>query len=359
MIKKYEAYKECRLEWIDNIPSNWNLLKIGRTFNNIGSGTTPKSTEKQFYENGTINWLNTGDLNDSYIYSTNKKITLKAIENNSTLRIFPAESIVIALYGATIGKLGYLKIETTTNQACCVLSNSEKVDQRFLFYYFLAVKEFIISKSYGGGQPNISQDLIKQLYIATPLISEQTQITAYLDYQTGLIDAIIEKKELLIQKLKAQRQAIINEAVTKGVTSSGVEKPNAPMKDSGIEWLGEIPEHWEVVKLKFLGESITGITYSPDDVKEDGLLVLRSSNIQNGELSLNDTVYVQKEVNQKYIVQLNDILLCSRNGSRNLIGKNIMIDQRVENQTWGAFMTVFRSEFNDFLYFFFIFLFSF
>ena len=164
-MKKYETYKESGVDWIGEIPNDWNLLKIGRTFSNIGSGTTPKSTNSSYYENGNINWLNTGDLNDDFIYKTKKKITSYATENNSTLKLHPKESVVIALYGATIGKLGYLKIEATTNQACCVLSNSDKVTQRFLFYYFLGAREFIISKSYGGGQPNISQELIKQLYI--------------------------------------------------------------------------------------------------------------------------------------------------------------------------------------------------
>ncbi|WBX78099.1 restriction endonuclease subunit S [Tenacibaculum ovolyticum] len=251
-MKTYEAYKESGIDWMGVIPTDWDLLKIGRTFSNIGSGTTPKSTDRKYYDNGEINWLNTGDLNDDFIYSTKKKITHYATENNSTLRLHPKNSVVIALYGATIGKLGYLKIECTTNQACCVLSNADKVTQRFLFYYFLGAREFIISKSYGGGQPNISQELIKQLYIASPSLKEQTQIANYLDYNTQIIDTLIEKKEQLIKKIQAQRQAIINEAVTKGLN------PNAKMKASGIEWLGEIPEHWQVVKLRFLADITTG-----------------------------------------------------------------------------------------------------
>ncbi|GEQ87396.1 type I restriction endonuclease subunit S [Patiriisocius marinistellae] len=121
-------------------------------------------------------------------------------------------------------------------------------------------------------------------------------------------------------------------------------------KDSGIEWLGEIPEHWEVKRLKYIGDSIIGITYSPKDVvQEGGTLVLRSSNIQNGKLSLKDNVYINKDIPEKLETKVGDILICSRNGSRKLIGKNITIDKETEGETFGAFMTVFRTEQYEFI----------
>ncbi len=255
-MRKYEKYKDSGIEWVGEIPINWDKLKIGRTFHKIGSGTTPNTNRDEYYVNGNINWLNTGDLNDTYINDTNKKITKVALNEISTLREFEEDSIVIALYGATIGKLGHLKIKTSTNQACCVLSDSEKIKNRFLFYCLLTARDFIISKSYGGGQPNISQELIKQLYLPAPSLSEQTQISRYLDHQTAIIDSLIAKKEKLVALLKEQRQAIINEAVTKGLN------PKAKMKDSGIEWLGEVPEDWEVVKLKWISEIYAGGTPS-------------------------------------------------------------------------------------------------
>ncbi len=117
-------------------------------------------------------------------------------------------------------------------------------------------------------------------------------------------------------------------------------------KDSGIEWIGEIPTHWEINRLKFIGDAIGGLTYSPDDIVEnesEGKLVLRSSNIQNGKLSLDDNVYVNKQIPEKLKVRKGDILICSRNGSQHLIGKNICIDERTEGNTFGAFMMIFRS----------------
>lgn len=262
-MKGYYTYKNSGIEWIGEIPEHWNKLKIGRSFDLIGSGTTPNTNVDKFYNDGNINWLNTGDLNDGYIFNTSKKITEVALKETS-LRIFPEDSIVIALYGATIGKLGHLKIETTTNQACCVLSKSNKITNRFLFYFFLASRKNIISMSYGGGQPNISQELIKQLHIPTPSLKEQTQIASFLDYKTNLIDANIEKKKRLIDLLKEKRQAVINEAVTKGLN------PNAPMKDSGVEWLGEIPVHWTILKLKHVVEMRSGNFISAEIIEPEG-----------------------------------------------------------------------------------------
>jgi len=124
-------------------------------------------------------------------------------------------------------------------------------------------------------------------------------------------------------------------------------------KDSGINWLGEIPEHWEVKKLKYIGKSIMGIIYSPSEIvinPEQGILVLRASNIQNGKLSLLDNVYVNKEIDDKLKTEVGDILICSRSGSIDLIGKNILIDEKSKGNTFGAFMLIFRTILFPFVY---------
>lgn len=126
-------------------------------------------------------------------------------------------------------------------------------------------------------------------------------------------------------------------------------------KDSGIEWIGEIPSHWESTKLKFIGESIIGITYSPNDIvtNGEGILVLRSSNIQDGKLSFEDCVYVNKEVQEKHLTKEGDILLCARNGSAHLVGKAAYIEKENEGVTFGAFMSIVRSELEKYLFYFF------
>ena len=124
------------------------------------------------------------------------------------------------------------------------------------------------------------------------------------------------------------------------------------MKPSGIEWLGDVPEHWELKRLKYLGEAITGLTYSPADIVDDdstGTLVFRSSNVQGGVITYDDNVYVSAIIPTELVTQVGDILICSRNGSRALIGKNATIDDKSAGATFGAFMTVFRSQHSAYL----------
>jgi type I restriction enzyme S subunit len=124
-------------------------------------------------------------------------------------------------------------------------------------------------------------------------------------------------------------------------------------KDSGVEWPGELPKHWEVKRLRYLGEAIIGLTYDPadvtDQIDEHGVLVLRSSNVQGGRIVFDDNVYVKSNVPERLLTQAGDILICSRNGSRALIGKNAIIDKSASSLTFGAFMMLFRSKYNDYL----------
>lgn len=259
---KQVKYKDTGLEWCPQIPERWELKKVNNGFGIIGSGTTPSAGNTKYYDGGVFNWLQTGDLTNNLINNTSKKITQEAIDDYTTLRFYEKGSLVIAMYGATIGKVGLLNINTTTNQACCVLSNPIDWTIQYVYYWFIANKKHIVNLSYGGGQPNISQQTIRDLRLPTPPLQEQQKIADYLDKKTSLIDSIIAKKEELIKLGREERTAIINHAVTKGLNR------DAKMKDSGIEWLGEIPEHWEVCALKYLisianGEGIKGENLIP------------------------------------------------------------------------------------------------
>lgn len=250
-MRKYDSYKDSGIEWIGEIPSHWEVKKVNYCFEQIGSGTTPTAGKPEFYENGEFNWLQTGDLNDNEIYETSKKITQEALNEYSTLKFYPENSLVIAMYGATIGKTGLLKIESTTNQACCVLSKPKGLNQRFAFYWLNYVKPHIISLSYGGGQPNINQEQIRSLKIQCPTFQEQTAIAAYLDRKTAEIDELIADKKRLLELYEEEKTAIINELVTgKKVWDGHAWTEPAEVKDSGIEWLGEIPEHWMTSRMK-------------------------------------------------------------------------------------------------------------
>lgn len=240
---RYEKYKDSGIAWISEIPEHWEIRKISRIFSKVGSGTTPKSGNEDYYAEIGTNWLQTGDLNDSLILNTSKKITNKALDEHS-LRLYPANSLVMAMYGATIGKLGLLNIDTTTNQACCVMCGENIQLPKYSFYNLLAARNHILTLSYGGGQPNISQDTIRAIKLPTPDKNEQAKIAKYLDWKCREVDRIVEVRERQIKLLGELRTSVICRAVTRGLN------PNSPLKDSGIDWIGQIPEHWEICRLK-------------------------------------------------------------------------------------------------------------
>lgn len=206
--------KDSGIEWIGAVPDHWVVKKITHVVVSIGSGTTPKSDNSEYYEDGTINWLVTGDLNDGLVNQTSHKITEKAVKDYFSLKSFPSDSLLIAMYGATIGKLGILKTESTVNQATCVISFDNDNDIHFWFYTFLSHRQYLTSLRYGGGQPNISQELIKGLRFPVPPLTEQKQISRYLDKKTEQIDSLIQKIQKKIELLKEYRQSLILSVVT-------------------------------------------------------------------------------------------------------------------------------------------------
>lgn len=190
-----------------------------------------------------------------------------------------------------------------------------------------------------------------------PPLDEQREIAAFLDRETSRIDTLVEKKRLLIERLEEQRTALISRTVTRGLPpeaarAAGLD-PAPRLKPSGVEWLGDVPEHWEVKRLRHLGEAIIGLTYDPGDVVDEGegTLLLRATNVQRGAISFSDNTFVGCNVPERLITRDGDILICSRSGSRALIGKCAMIRRGIsDGLTFGAFMTVLRSECNDYLY---------
>ena len=205
--------KDSGIQWLGQIPEGWKVLKCGLLFSTIGSGTTPKSDNPAYYSEVGQPWLQTGDLNDGYITRTNKFVSELAL-NDYSLPIYPKGSIVIAMYGATIGKLGILDIETCTNQACCVLANGNGIENKFAFYVLAAGKKELINSANGGGQPNISQAIIRDFRVPVPSLAEQQQIVAFLDAKTAMIDETICRIDEQITDLRNYRTALITDAVT-------------------------------------------------------------------------------------------------------------------------------------------------
>ena len=205
--------KPSGMEWVGDVPEHWETWTISHGFLYIGSGTTPPSDELEWYK-GNIPWITTSELRENIIYRTEKCVSEEAIRNFSALKIFPKESLVIAMYGATIGRLGILGIKATTNQACCVMYGGKVFDIFFVYYWMQAHRESILLLASGGGQPNISRDKIKSLKIPCPRIPEQQAIVAFIDQETAKIDNLVSKVEIAIDRLKEYRTSLISSAVT-------------------------------------------------------------------------------------------------------------------------------------------------
>ena len=294
--QRYEEYKDSGVEWLGEIPSEWELWKLSHAYSEIGSGTTPPTDNEKWFD-GEIPWVTTGELRESTILGTKKKISKKTIDQFPTLRKYPVGSIAIAMYGATIGRLGIFGVEATTNQACCVMTLSKVIDNKYLFYWLQAFKNEIVQLSSGGGQPNINQEKVSALKVSAPKLNQQTQIANFLDHETAKIDSLIEKQQQLIQLLKEKRQAVISHAVTKGLD------PRVKMKDSGVEWLGGVPEHWEIPRLKQLikyGSSISYGIVQPGDALDKGVPFIQTTNISKGSFDLLDFQKTSASIESNY-----------------------------------------------------------
>lgn len=205
--------KDSGVEWIGEVPITWEVMKTSLAFKGIGSGTTPSTSKKEYYDEDGKYWLQTGDLNDGIILDTSKKVSDIAIKV-CNLKFYPKDSVVIAMYGATIGKVGILGIKTATNQACCVLPANKHMIAKYSFYEFLACKPALLVSAIGGGQPNISQDTIRKQKIAVPPIEDQKSIADYLDKKCASIDSSISKAQHQVELLQEYKQSLITEVVT-------------------------------------------------------------------------------------------------------------------------------------------------
>lgn len=171
------------------VPQNWSWTTLGK----IGrwqSGSTPSRLNKDYY-NGNIPWLKTGDLNDGYITHIPEYITEKAL-NETSVKLNPAGSVLIAMYGATIGKIGILTYPATTNQACCACETFNVIDKEFLFFFLLSHRDEFIKMGGGGAQPNISKEKILNTYIPLPPFTEQKRIVSAVRKAFVQLDTIME-----------------------------------------------------------------------------------------------------------------------------------------------------------------------
>lgn len=263
-MKKYDSYKDSGIEWIGEIPSHWAVNKVKHNFS-FKTGFTPPSGKSEYYEDGTHVWINISDLQEKEISDSVNKITDKAIEDFKP-EIVQKGSLLYS-FKLSVGRVGFNTIDCYTNEAIFSINPDSSTNLNF-FYYSLPDQILKNANENIYGAKILNQELIKNAYLVIPPTTEQTSIASFLDRKTSEIDEIIADKKRLLELYEEEKTAIINQAVTKGLD------PNAPMKDSGIEWLGEIPEHWEVKKVKHVLKSLNSIRI-PLSAEERGKMEVR------------------------------------------------------------------------------------
>ena len=281
MSRSYPRYRDSEADWVGAIPEHWEVCQVRRRFNVVNGGT-PKSTEDTFWDGRTV-WLTPDDLGQcsgAWISHGRRNITEDGVRNSSAL-VSPAGSIILSTR-APIGHLAISAVPAATNQGCRTLVPSTEMDSRYAYYSLLASRPVLQSLGKGSTFMELPAEDLSGHIIALPPLTEQRAIAAFLDHKTAEIDALIARKRLLIERLAEHRTALVTRTVTRGLPladarAAGLD-PNPPLRDSGVEWLGEVPEHWEVRRLgtvlhRVVGggtPSTTNETYWADE-DEDGL----------------------------------------------------------------------------------------
>jgi type I restriction enzyme, S subunit len=253
------------------------------------AGGTPLKSSKEFYEGGAIPWLVSGEVNNRNITSTKRFITQLGL-NGSSAKVFPANTVVIAMYGATAGEVGILKFPTSTNQAVCGIYPNEKVLPEYLYYFFLSHKSALVAQAVGNAQPNISQQKIKDTYIDVPPIPEQQRIVAILDQAFADIEKARANAEKNLKNARELFDSYLNQVFSQ----------------RGEGWVE-----------KSLGE-IADVEYGYTDksTEEGDFRYIRITDIdKNGELISENKKYIRYTQEAKKFIALDKDLLMARTGA--------------------------------------------
>ena len=327
------------------IPEDWDVLALSAICDvRDGTHDSPK------YKDSGIPLVTSKNIVDDVLNLTNVSLISPedAIEINKRSKVDKGD-IIMSMIG-TVGSAVLLIDEPEFCIKNVALFKPKRVIGEFLIQlinskYFQGCLEDSMD---GGIQKFVSLGTLRNMAILLPSRKEQTAIANVLSDSDALIDAL----EQLIAKKQAIKSATMQQLLTGRTRLPAFTlHPDGTPKGYKPSELGEIPEDWEVVCLGDIGQSLIGLTYSPKDVSDDGVLVLRSSNVQNCKLAYEDCVFVQMELPDRVMVKEGDILICVRNGSRQLIGKCALIDNGAQGFAFGAFMSVYRTEAYGFVFY--------
>lgn len=349
-MKPYPSYKDSGIKYLGVIPKHWEIYKLAHVVSKISNGFVGITSgimvnsgvpyiQGIHIKNNTIKFTPTGDYYVSESWSNEHKKS-----------VLEEDDILIVQTG-TIGEVAIVPKEfhSANCHALIILrSITSIVYPRFLLWSLASDfgKNSFYSIKTGEILLHLNSTRVNGLKIPIPLLSEQTQIARYLDYKTQQIDDLIAKKERLIELLKEERIAIINHAVTKGLD------PNVPMKDSGIEWLGEIPEHWSIVKLSYVVKIKDGThdTPKPVEVNIDKCFpLITSKNIKSNKIDFNNVYYISEfdheNIKKRSEVNINDIIMPMIGTVGNPVIVNTEIEFSIKNLALFKYSDMVHNEF--------------
>lgn len=277
----YPNYTESSASWIEAIPSHWVIAQLKRKFR-ITNGSTPQASEPLYWD-GEITWITPADFKlaeSGYVGKSTRTITVEGLNSCGT-SIVPKNSVILTTR-APIGGVAQAGRDLCTNQGCkSLVVDADDVHERFVFYVLSISSDQLNALGLGTTFMELSTDVLGYYGFALPPLKEQKHIAVFLDWKTAQIDALIAKKQTLIEKLKEKRLAVITQAVTKGLD------PAEEMSQSGVPFLGEIPSNWIVKRLRYCAETVTsGSRGWAQYFSELGSLFLRITNLDRESISL-------------------------------------------------------------------------
>ena len=278
--RPYPEYRDSGIAWLGEIPAHWDTPKMWQ-ISRAASGGTPSKDERAYW-NGEIPWVSPKDMKRRFIDSSEDRVTKRAVAETGIKLIEPPVMLLVVrgMILAHSLPVAITTVPVTINQDMKAVSFTSGLDPLFMVWFFegvgTAVRAAIVEEA-AHGTKAIRMDEWRSLKVTLPDADEQRAIIAFLDRETAKVDELIAKKERLIELLQEKRTALINRAVTRGLDS------NLPTKDSGVEWLGAIPAHWEVMPLKHVAEFINGIAFKPEEWGDEGIPIIRIENLNGGQ----------------------------------------------------------------------------
>lgn len=296
---------ESGILWLGTVPPHWLLTKL-KFLTTFQVGWTPPTKQSEYFEGENL-WANISDLQSRVINDTQKRISDEAI-GATRMKLIPRGSLLYS-FKLSVGLVAFAGVEMYTNEAIASFVPASNICLDYLYYALpFFVEKNAATNIYGARILN--HELINNARVLAPPLEEQTQIAKFLDYETAKIDALIEKQQQLIALLKEKRQAVISHAVTKGLN------PDAPMRDSGIEWLGEVPAHWSVLKGAWLGQLFGSESISEDQIgDEGGLLFIKVSSLSLTDFNLAERRYFVSTTHSRRVTPRTDFIVFPKRGA--------------------------------------------